>query len=113
MGDERMTDTPRLPFSGRSSVARSCSIRAAREAAVYRAEKTSKVLDVVRQSRGLGLTRHDCAALTGYPISSLCSILDALMHAGLVVEDGARRSGAWRKTCVVYKAREHRTTEAA
>jgi hypothetical protein len=47
-------------------------------------------------------------------LTSTCKgLIDALVHAGLVVEDGSRRSGAWRTTCVVYKAREHRTTEAA
>lgn len=99
-----MQEQVSLPFSGRSPVARACSIRAAREAATGRAEKTMKVLSVIRQARTLGVTRHDVAALTGYGISSLCSILAALLASGLVREHGSRRSGPFHRECVVYEA---------
>jgi hypothetical protein len=104
---------PSLPFSGRSPVARACSLRAAREAATYRAEKTLRVLAMLRQAQARGLTRHDLATLTGYQISSLCSIVDALVHAGLVAEQGARISGPYARHCTIYCAAEGGTGAAA
>ena len=103
-----MSDYPSLPFSGRSPVARACSIRAAREAATYRAEKTMRVLHVIREARAHGLTRHDLHDLTGYAISSLCSIVDALFRSGLVVEQGERISGQYMRHCTIYVGAETR-----
>lgn len=97
-----------LPFSGRSALARSCSMKAAAAAAERRAEKTTTVLRKVREAGGHGLTRWDVNGATGYQISSLCSILDTLVKSGLVVEEGSRPSGPFHKACTIYKARECR-----
>ncbi len=95
-----------LPFSGRSATARACSMRAAQDAATHRAHKSSRVLHLVTQAGRKGLTRHDLASLTGYPISTLCSTLDALVKSELVMEGGVRVSGPFRKVCVVYVRHE-------
>ena len=107
-----MNTQPGLPFSGRSPVARACSIRAAREAAPGRAEKTMKVLALLRESGARGLTRHDVAGLTGIQTSSLCSILTALLDAGLVVEQGERISGQYSRHCTIYVGADERRVSA-
>jgi DNA-binding MarR family transcriptional regulator len=108
-----MSDYPSLPFSGRSPVARACSIRAAREAASDFGRKTGLVLTALRAEGSRGLTRHDLASLTGYQTSSLCSIVDALVHAGLVAEQGSRKSGKFGRECCIYVAAECKTGAAA
>ena len=92
-----------LPFSGRSATARACSLRGANDAAKRRAEKSLRVLDYLARAGERGLTRWDLQAVTGYAISSLCSIIDALKSAGLVVEAGERITGPYRKAGTVYR----------
>ena len=91
-----------LPFGGRSSTARSCSMRAAEDAARTRGQKSERVLRLLAEAGTRGLTRHDLEAVTGYRTSSLCSIVDALVSAGLVCEQGSRISGPFRRECTVY-----------
>ena len=107
------TDTPRLPFSGRSSTARSCSIRAARDAASDFGRKTGLVLDALHAEGARGLTRHDLLDRTRIQGSSLCSILESLRNCGLVVEQGERISGQFLRHCTIYVASECRTGAAA
>ena len=102
-----------LPFSGRSPVARACSIRAAREAASDFGRKTGLVLDALRAEGSRGLTRHDLYDRTRIQGSSLCSIIDALVRCGLVVEQGERISGQFLRHCTIYVASECRTGAAA
>jgi hypothetical protein len=99
-----MNTQPGLPFSGRSPVARACSIRAAREAATDFGRKTNLVLDALRAEGARGLTRHDLHDRTRIQGSSLCSIVDALVRCGLVVEQGERISGQYARHCTIYVA---------
>lgn len=93
-----------LPFSGRSSTARACSLAGALDALPRSGTQAARVLAIIREAGPVGRTDWDLVALSGLQRSSICARRNALMDAGLVREDGSRVAGPWRKRCSVYVA---------
>jgi hypothetical protein len=103
-----MGDQPHLPFRGRSAVSRANSLQAGQDAALTRAPKTLAALRFYHEAGPHGLTDYDLEGLSGFMRSTICSIRNALIDAGLVVEHGSRPSGPWHRSCTVYLHVDHR-----
>lgn len=63
-----------LPFDGVEPIARHHSYLAARDAAVTRASKTARYLELLEAAGSRGLTDHEMVRATGWPLSSVNSI---------------------------------------
>lgn len=70
-----------LPYSGRTSISRHHSAKAAQAAAETRVTKTLQYLELLKHAGDHGLTDHEAAAAMGvalrvkqFPLSSVCSI---------------------------------------
>lgn len=76
-----------LPFSGISPIARHHSYEAAKAAAETRVTKSLRYLDLLNKAGERGLSDHETAKMTGWPMSSVTSIRNG---CGPLVEPGAR-----------------------
>lgn len=77
----------RAPWQGRTKVAREASASGARSQVPVWSAKKSALLQVLRN--GGPMTRNELAAVLRWPITSVCSQLDALLESG-----AARRTGS-------------------
>lgn len=84
-----MQHQPSLPWSGATAISRHRSAEAAQVAARTRATKTAAYLRLLEQAGSHGLSDHEAARMTGWPLSSLCSIRNGCCRAGLV-QPGSR-----------------------
>lgn len=78
-------ETLSLPFSGSTPISRHRSAQAAQAASSTRVTKTLRYLDLLAEAGENGLSDHETVALTGWPLSSVCSIRNGAAKAGLVV----------------------------
>ena len=99
-----MTSQPSLPFSGRSAMARSCSLAGAIDALPRSGTQAARVLAIIREAGPVGRTDWELVALSGLQRSSICARRNALLDAGLVRENGTRLAGPWMRRCTVYVA---------
>lgn len=67
---------PPVPFSGRTRETRHASYTGAVHATLARGEKVAALLQLVRNHGPI--TMQEIAGVTGWPISSVCSLLDAV-----------------------------------
>jgi len=74
-----------LPFSGLTPIARHHSAMAARAARESRMTKSLQYLQLLTEAGPGGLTDHETATAAGWPLSSVCSIRNGVVKAGLVV----------------------------
>jgi hypothetical protein len=79
-----------LPFARGSHT----SHRAAVSAARGRGKVTQAYLSALKAAGADGLIDAEAAALLKRPVSSVCSIRNGCIHAGLVVKGGERK-GPW------------------
>ena len=82
-----MMEALSLPFSGVTPLSRHRSAQAAQHAVRTRATKTLAYLQMLAVAGQDGLSDHQAAQMTGYPLSSICSIRNG---CGGLVEAGAR-----------------------
>jgi hypothetical protein len=94
--------TPALPFSGRTPISRHNSYKAAVAAQAGRGAKTRRYLDWLREVGDA--TDHGAAECLGWPLSSVCSIRNALVDDGLVVAVGSQM-GRYNRSVTVWRAR--------
>ncbi len=80
-----MTEPLSLPFSGATPISRHRSAEAAQAASSTRVTKTRRYLEWLEQAGEAGLSDHETVRLTGWPLSSVCSIRNGAVRAGLVV----------------------------
>ena len=74
-----------LPFSGSYPISRHRSAQAAMAASERRVTKTLQYLELLSTAGEDGLSDHETVGLTGWPLSSVCSIRNGAAKAGLVV----------------------------
>jgi DNA-binding IclR family transcriptional regulator len=72
-----------LPFSGSTPISRHHSAKAAEAARETRLTKTTSLLCLLRTAPR-GLTDHDIVRLTGWPMSTVCSVRNGLLRANLI-----------------------------
>ena len=84
-----MPGTLALPFSGSTPISRHRSAQAAQAASATRVTKTLQYLDLLAAAGSPGLSDHEAVAATGWPLSTVCSVRNGGVRAGLVVA-GAR-----------------------
>lgn len=94
---------PSLPFSGKTSVSRHTSHQAAVSAAASRASKSDQYLAWLREVRIA--TDWGTAEHFQWPLSSVCSIRNALVDKGLVEVAGITM-GRYGKQVALWRARE-------
>lgn len=70
MGAESLS----LPFSGISPIARHHSYEAAKDASETRVTKSLRYLELLKEAGEKGLSDHETAKATGWPLSSVTSI---------------------------------------
>jgi len=92
-----------LPFQGLCLTARQCSYVAAESVAASRPRKTDWYLAYLRSHRA-GATDHQAARALKIPRSSICSIRNTLMTAGLVEPVGTT-IGRYGKRCTLWAIR--------
>lgn len=68
-------DFTRAPYAPGSHTSR----LAAQRVTPSRGEKARIVLDCIRAAGTYGRTRHELAGMTGYPLQSICSLVNGLM----------------------------------
>jgi hypothetical protein len=93
----------RLPFSGRSPLARHHSYQAAVAAGQTRGRKRRQYLDwlaAVRQA-----TDHGAAEALGWPLSTVCSVRNACVDHGQVEAWGSAQ-GRYGKRVTIWRRRE-------
>lgn len=76
-----------LPFSGSTPISRHRSAQAAQAAAQTRVTKSLRYLDILQEAGERGLSDHEVAHMTGWPLSSVNSIRNG---AGPLVVPTAR-----------------------
>jgi hypothetical protein len=76
-------NTSPLPFSGATPTSRHHSAKAAEAASETRLTKTTALLCLLRTA-ARGLTDHDIVRLTGWPMSTVCSVRNGLLRARLI-----------------------------
>lgn len=74
MNQPTLFDAP--PIAGSTKLARACSRSGARAVVDVWTEKQSALLQVLEN--GGGLTRVELSVILGWPISSVCSVLDSV-----------------------------------
>ena len=84
-----MAEALSLPFSGSVPISRHRSAQAAQAASITRVTKTLRYLDLLAHAGEDGFSDHETVRMTGWPLSSVCSIRNGAARAGLVVP-GAR-----------------------
>lgn len=104
---------PSLPFSGKTSTARACSLSGAIDAEPRAGTQARHVLEVIRQAGARGVTDWDLKALTGLERSTICARRNALLDADLVRPWGSRVAGPWHRQCSVWVARDFARSEVA
>ena len=98
-------ETLSLPFSGATPMSRHRSWQAAQEAAKTRVGKSLRYLELLAEAGPRGLSDHETAAATGWPLSSVCSIRNGVIKAGLV-EAGDRVSvSPWGREVTTWRRR--------
>jgi len=93
----------RLPFSGRTLLSRHNSYKAAVAAQAGRGAKTRAYLDFIR--RAGHVTDWGAAECLGWPLSSITSIRNALLDAGLVEAVGSQ-VGRYGRVVTVWAPKE-------
>lgn len=81
-----------LPISGKTPRARHASFTGARMAAARRGEKTLQYLALLAVTP---LSDNQAAPLVGVGLSSICSIRNACVRAGLVQDSGTDEVVVW------------------
>ena len=79
-----MAEQLALPVSGNTPLSRHRSSQAAQCAAQTRVSKTLRYLQLLSEAGEAGLSDHETVRLTGWPLSSVCSIRNGAVKAGLV-----------------------------
>jgi hypothetical protein len=79
-----------LPFAKRSHTSFKAAVRAARG----RGKVTQAYLAALKTAGADGLIDAEASDLLKRPVSSICSIRNGCIHAGLVVKGGERK-GPW------------------
>jgi len=74
-----------LPWSGRTPISRHRSAQAAQAASATRVTKSLRYLQLLDEAGQAGLSDHQAHALTGWPMSTVCSVRNGTVRAGLVV----------------------------
>jgi hypothetical protein len=92
-------DEPQVPYRGASATTRATSASGARAALDGRGAKLARLAEVYREPR----TMQDAARITGWPISSVCSLTDALKKRGLL--DAGAASHEWPDGRVTWRTR--------
>jgi len=91
-------------FAERLPHNRTATSRAAAEGArPYAGRQAQQVLAAVRNEPG-GLTREEIAERTGIRLAAVCARVNALVRAGLAVENGTRTTSGGRQAKVVLAA---------
>jgi len=80
-------DEPQVPYQGASATTRAASA----SGAVYALEGRGAKLAHLKALYATPHTMQDIAAITGWPISSVCSLTDALKRRGALREAGTVR----------------------
>ena len=80
-----MHESLSLPFSGATPLSRHRSAQAALAASEHRATKTLTYLQLLAEAGEHGLSDHETVGATGWPLSSVTSIRNGCVRAGLVV----------------------------
>lgn len=78
------THTMSLPFSGSSPISRHRSAQAAEAASKRRGAKMIVYLKLLAEAGERGLSDHEAAAVTGWALSSICSIRNHAWLAGFL-----------------------------
>lgn len=73
-----------LPFSGAFPISRQRSAQAAQVASDTRVTKTMAYLQLLADAGDHGLSDHETAGLTGWRLSTVCSVRNGVVRAGLV-----------------------------
>jgi hypothetical protein len=89
-----------IPWNGRSAIARHNGQRAAESLAPLRGRKKHRLLEWARQVGTF--TDAGAAECLGWPLSSLCSLRNALMDEGYIRAIGSTE-GRYGKTVTVYE----------
>ena len=80
-----MAEALSLPFSGVTPISRHRSVQAAQAASTGRVTKTLQYLELLERAGENGVSDHETVRLTGWPLSSVNSIRNGAVRAGLVV----------------------------
>lgn len=80
-----MAEALSLPFSGSFPISRQRSAQAAQAASETRVTKTLTYLNLLSEAGERGLSDHETVGVTGWPMSSVTSIRNGAVKAGLVV----------------------------
>jgi hypothetical protein len=95
------------PIAGRSPRARHASWTGAQAQAEVWTKKQQAMLDALT---GRALTRNELAEALGLPITSICSVLDALVRSGHVEGSGDYQVMTWADGKQTKRERFQRTT---
>ncbi len=79
-----MAEALSLPFAGVTPISRHRSAQAAQAASRGRVTKTRHYVALLAEAGEAGLSDHETVRLTGWPLSSVCSIRNGAVRAGLV-----------------------------
>lgn len=98
-----------LPYSGSTPQSRATSRAAAAQACEHRGEQTRRYILALRAAPYFagrnGLTDHEAAEVIRVPLSSICSIRNALVKRGEVVATDETRLSPFGRVCVVWRVR--------
>ena len=92
----QLTHAPKLPFAGRTPLARHHSYLAAEAAAPTRATKTARYLAWLREYGPA--SDHQAAEALRLPLSSICSIRNGVMD----VEPAGATMSPWNRRCTLW-----------
>lgn len=91
-----------LPFSGATPLSRHHSAEAARHAAATRATKTRAYLALMAEAGEMGLTDHQVSSMTGWPLSTVCSVRNGC-GALIAPRPEVRALSPWGRAVTVWR----------